>query len=274
LTGKYPKIFEDKTVGDLARKTYDEAQVLLKKICAGKLFKARGVYGFFPANSVGDDIELYVDDSRQTVLTTFRMLRQQAEKPEKAVDKALYSLSDFIAPKESGRGDYLGAFAVTAGIGVEELRKAFVAEHDDTSAINTAALADRFAEAFAEYAHKLARDAWGFGLTENLSAEQLIAEKYRGIRPAHGYPACPDHTEKRTLFNLLDAEKNTGITLTENFAMWPASSVSGMIFAHPDSKYIAVGQINRDQVADYAERKGMPVKDAQKWLAPNLGYEA
>ena len=274
LTGKYPAILEDKIVGEVARKTFAEAQVLLQKICAEKLIKARGVYGFFPANSVGDDIEIYTDDTRTTVLTTFRMLRQQAERPDKATDRAMYSLADFIAPKSSGRADYLGAFAVNAGIGVDELRRNFVAEHDDTSAINTAALADRLAEAFAEYLHKKARDAWGFGQREDLNAEQLIAEKYRGIRPAHGYPACPDHTEKGTLFGLLDAEKNTGITLTESFAMWPASAVSGLFFAHPDSKYIAIGKIERDQVADYAARKNLSVPETQKWLAPNLGYEA
>ena len=274
LTGKYPKIFEDPLVGEQARKTFDEGQALLKAICAEKLFTASGVYGFFPANSVGDDIELYTDASRTTVLTTFRMLRQQAEKPPKAEDKSLYSLADFIAPKTSGRGDWLGAFAVTAGDGVDALSKKFKAVHDDYNAIMAAALSDRLAEAFAEYVHKKARDDWGFGRTENLDTDGLIAEKYRGIRPAHGYPACPDHTEKPVLFKLLDAEKNTGITLTENFAMWPASSVSGLFFAHPESKYIAIGKIDRDQVADYAARKGMSVSDAQKWLAPNLGYEA
>ncbi len=274
LTGKYPKIFEDPLVGEQARKTFDEGQALLKAICAEKLFTASGVYGFFPANSVGDDIELYTDASRTTVLTTFRMLRQQAEKPPKAEDKSLYSLADFIAPKTSGRGDWLGAFAVTAGDGVDALSKKFKAVHDDYNAIMAAALSDRLAEAFAEYVHKKARDDWGFGRTENLDTDGLIAEKYRGIRPAHGYPACPDHTEKPVLFKLLDAEKNTGITLTENFAMWPASSVSGLFFAHPESKYIAIGKIDRDQVADYAARKGMSVPEAQKWLAPNLGYEA
>jgi len=274
LTGKYPKIFDDKTVGEQARKTFDDGQVLLKKICAEKLFAARGVYGFFPASSVGDDIELYTDASRSTTLARFHMLRQQAEKPEKAEDKSLSSLADFIAPKDSGRADYLGAFAVTAGGGVDDLVTKLKAENDDYTAIMAAALADRLAEAFAEYVHKLARDAWGFGLTESLTPDQIISEKYRGIRPAHGYPACPDHTEKRTLFKLLDAEKNTGITLTESFAMWPASSVSGLFFAHPESKYIAVGKINRDQVADYAARKGLSVAETQKWLAPNLGYEA
>ncbi len=274
LTGKYPKIFDDELVGEVARKTFNEGQALLKRICAGKLIKARGVFGFFPANSVGDDIELYHDESRQEVLTRFHMLRQQAEKPAKAADKAQYCLADFLAPKESGRCDYIGAFAVTAGIGVDELREKFKAENDDHSAIMAAALADRLAEAFAEYLHKKARDAWGYGRSENLSGEELIAEKYRGIRPAHGYPACPDHTEKTALFKLLNAEKNTGITLTESFAMWPASSVSGLYFAHPESHYIAVGKIERDQVADYAARKGMTAAEVERWLGPNLNYEA
>jgi 5-methyltetrahydrofolate--homocysteine methyltransferase len=245
----------------------------LKTIVAKKLFHPRGVYGLFAANSNGDDIELYADDSRQQLLTTFRMLRQQAEKPEKAADRANYSLSDFIAPKSSGRGDYLGAFVVTAGAGVDELAKKFRADQDDYNAIMTQALGDRIAEAFAEYLHKKAREDWGFGRGENLSPEQLINEKYRGIRPAHGYPACPDHTEKQKLFKLLNAEENTGIKLTESFAMWPASSVSGMYFVHPDSKYIAVGKIERDQLADYAVRKGFSIAEAEKWLAPNLNYE-
>ncbi|HLX64193.1 MAG TPA: methionine synthase [Planctomycetota bacterium] len=273
LTGKYPSILDDKLVGEVARKTFAEGQALLRRICAEKLFRARGVYGFFAANRVGDDIELYADASRKNVLTTFYMLRQQVEKPAKAEDKALYSLSDFIAPKESGRGDFIGAFACTAGIGVDELVKRFKAELDDHSAIMASALADRLAEAFAEYLHKKARNEWSYGRSENLSHEELIREKYRGIRPAHGYPACPDHTEKGTLFKLLDAEKSAGISLTENFAMWPASSVSGLYFAHPEAKYIAVGKIGRDQVADYAVRKGMTVAEAERWLAPNLNYE-
>lgn len=273
LAGKYPQIFDDKIVGKQARETFDEAQKLLKHICAEKIFTMRAVYGFFPAQSVGDDIEIYTDESRHELRATFHMLRQQAPKPEKALDKALYCLSDFLAPKSSGIPDWLGAFAVTAGIGVDEYVKSLREKNELDHAFQAQILADRLAEAFAEYLHKQARVAWGYGHLEEFSSEELIAEKYRGIRPAHGYPACPDHTEKRTLFQLLEAEKNTTITLTESYAMWPASSVSGLYIAHPDSKYISVGKIEKDQVEDYAARKKMPLPEMEKWLAPNLNYD-
>jgi len=273
LSGKYPEIFQKPGVGPAAKELFDDAQTLLKRILKEKLFTARGVYGFYPANSVGDDIELYSDASRKTVVSTIHTLRQQQEKPEKAVDKDYLALADFVAPKESGRVDYVGAFAVTTGHGVDELVKKFKADLDDHSAIMAAALADRLAEAFAEYLHKKAREDWGFGKTENLDNEALIREKYRGIRPAPGYPACPDHTEKPALFALLDAGKNAGMTLTESNAMLPASSVSGYYFAHPAAHYFSVGKIGKDQVADYAARKGMTVAAVEKWLAPNLGYE-
>jgi 5-methyltetrahydrofolate--homocysteine methyltransferase len=243
---------------------------LLGKIIRGKLLTARGVYGFFPANSVGDDIELYRDESRSKVLTTFHTLRQQTPKPEGQFNQAL---ADFVAPKSTGLLDYLGAFAVTSGVGLEALCERFEKEHDDYNSIMAKALADRLAEAFAELLHKKAREEWGYGKGEVLSNEDLIRERYRGIRPAPGYPACPDHTEKRILFDLLDAEKHAGITLTETFAMLPASSVSGLYFAHPDAKYFAVGKIGRDQVLDYAQRKKMDLGAIERWLSPNLNYD-
>jgi 5-methyltetrahydrofolate--homocysteine methyltransferase len=272
LPGHYPEIFDKPKVGAEAKKLFDDAQSLLKKIIAEKLYIARAAYGFFPANSVGDDIELYTDDSRSNVLTVFHALRQQAKKPEKAEDKRHYALSDFIAPRDSGIPDYIGGFAV--GIfGADELKLKFKKENDDYSATNAAALGDRLAEAFAEFLHKRAREQWGYGRGENLSNEDLIREKYRGIRPAHGYPACPDHTEKRILFDLLQAEKNSGIRLTENFAMLPASAVSGLYFSHPEAHYFAVSKINRDQVQDYAARKKMSVAEVERWLSPNLAYD-
>jgi 5-methyltetrahydrofolate--homocysteine methyltransferase len=270
LRGRYPKILEAPTVGAKAKELFDDAQKLLKEIVGKKLLTARGVYGFFPANSVGDDIELYADDSRSTVLATFHTLRQQTEKPAGQYNQAL---ADFIAPKSTGLPDYLGAFAVTTGAGLEPLCERFERAHDDYNAIMAKALADRLAEAFAELLHKKAREDWGYGKGEALSNEDLIRERYRGIRPAPGYPACPDHTEKRILFDLLQAEKNAGITLTETFAMLPASSVSGLYFAHPDAKYFAVGKIGKDQVADYARRKGTDVRTIERWLGPNLNYE-
>ncbi len=270
LRGRYPTIFDDPVVGPKAKELYDDARVLLRKIVEQRLFTANGVYGFFPANSVGDDIEVYRDNSRATVLTTFHTLRQQSEKPQ---GQSSFALADFVVPKESGRADYIGAFAVTTGVGVDVLCKEFERDHDDYNSIMTKALADRLAEAFAEYLHKQARDAWGYGKGEALSSEDLIREKYRGIRPAPGYPACPDHTEKRLLFDLLSAEQHTGITLTESFAMWPAASVSGFYFAHPEAKYFAVGKIGKDQVLDYQARKGMPLSALERWLAPNLNYE-
>jgi len=230
------------------------------------MVEARGVYGFFPAQSVGDDVELFSDDARHKPLAVFHFLRQQIEKPD---GQPNLCLADFIAPTR----DYIGAFAVTAGLGVDALAREFKAQNDDYNAIMTEALADRLAEAFAEYLHKRVRVEWGFGKNENLTTEQLIEEEYRGIRPAAGYPACPDHTEKSTLWNLLDAEKSTGIKLTESFAMWPASSVSGLYFASARSKYFAVGKLDRDQLLDYARRKGMELRTAEKWLGPYLNYD-
>jgi 5-methyltetrahydrofolate--homocysteine methyltransferase len=270
LRGTYPKILESPEVGAKARELFEDAQALLQRIVEEKLIEARGIIAFFPANSVGDDIEVYADESRSEVLARFHMLRQQMEK---APGHYNYSLADFVAPKESGRPDYLGAFVVTAGIGVDALVQQFEREHDDYSAIMTKALADRLAEALAELAHQRARQAWGFGQNENLSLEDLIRERYRGIRPAAGYPACPDHTEKGTLFKLLRAEDQIGVRLTETFAMLPAASVSGLYFSHPESRYFAVGKIGRDQVADYQRRKGMDRASVERWLAPNLAYD-
>jgi 5-methyltetrahydrofolate--homocysteine methyltransferase len=266
LRGRYPAILDDPK----AKELFDDAQALLQRIVKEKLFTARAVYGFFPANSVGDDIELYTDESRTQVLTTFHTLRQQMDKP---ADQFNHALADYIAPKTSGFKDYLGAFAVTSGHGVDELAKQFEKDHDDYNSIMAKALADRLAEAFAEYLHKQARDEWGYGLGENLTAEDLIREKYRGVRPAAGYPACPDHTEKGILWNLLDVEKKTGIKLTESYAMWPASSVSGLYFAHPESKYFGVGKIGRDQAVDYHLRKQMDLQTVERWLGPYLDYD-
>ncbi|NWF72531.1 MAG: methionine synthase [Nitrospirae bacterium] len=270
LRGRYPTIFEDPVVGSKAKELYDDAEALLRKIVEQRLFAAKGVYGIFPANSQGDDIEIYTDDRRTTVLTTFHTLRQQSEKPQGQYSVAL---ADFVAPKESGRADYVGAFAVTTGIGVDHLCREFERDHDDYNSIMAKALADRLAEAFAESLHKGVREAWGYGKSEELTTEDLIREKYRGIRPAPGYPACPDHTEKRLLFDLLQVEQNTGITLTESFAMLPAASVSGFYFAHPEARYFAVGKIGKDQVEDYASRKGMDQRAIERWLSPNLNYE-
>jgi 5-methyltetrahydrofolate--homocysteine methyltransferase len=270
LAGVFPRILDDAKVGAQARKLYEDAQKLLEQIVSRRALRANGVYGFWPANAVSDDIELYASEPRDRVLTTVCTLRQQIEKRAGQFNQAL---SDFIAPRESGRIDYLGAFAVTAGIGLEELCGRFERDHDDYSSIMAKALADRLAEAFAELLHKRAREDWGYGKQENFTHEELIKEKYRGIRPAPGYPACPDHTEKRKLFDLLEAEKSTGIHLTESFAMMPASSVSGWYFAHPDSQYFVVGKIERDQVEDYARRKGMELREVERWLSPNLNYE-
>ncbi len=267
LKGRYPKIFEDPIVGSRAKELFEDAQGLLKEILDNRLLTARAVYGLFPANSVDDDVEVYKDESRSEVLATFHTLRQQLEKPE---GDANYALADFIAPKSTGVADYLGGFAVTTGIGIEALCERFEKDHDDYNSIMAKALADRLAEAFAEWLHREVREAWGYGKEEHLSAEDLIRERYRGIRPAPGYPACPDHTEKRILFDLLDAEQGTGIHLTETFAMFPASSVSGLYFAHPQAKYFAVGKIDHDQVKDYAARKQMDVATVQRWLSPNL----
>jgi 5-methyltetrahydrofolate--homocysteine methyltransferase len=270
LHGKYPAIFEDALVGAEAKRLFADAEALLKRIIDEKLLTARGVYGFFPASAVGDDVEVYADESRTDVLTTFHFLRQQSEKSEGNFNK---SLVDFIAPKTTGIPDYIGGFAVTAGEGLAELVAGFKAEHDDYNAIMAAALADRLAEAFAERLHEIARRDWGYGAEENLTREDLIRERYRGIRPAPGYPACPDHTEKLVLFDLLDVEKSVGITLTESLAMHPASSVSGWYFAHPESQYFSIDKIDRDQVAEYAERKGMSMDEMERWLSPNLNYD-
>ena len=270
LRGRYPTIFEDPVVGQKAKELHDDALALLRKIVDQRLFTANGVYGFFPANSQGDDIEIYRDDRRTEVLTTFHTLRQQSEKPQ---GQCSFALADFVAPKASDRADFIGAFAVTTGIGVDLLCREFERDHDDYNSIMAKALADRLAEAFAESLHRHAREAWGYGKSEKLTSEDLIREKYRGIRPAPGYPACPDHTEKQLLFDLLQVEKNTGITLTESFAMWPAAAVSGFYFAHPESKYFAVGKIGKDQAEDYARRKGMDLRTIERWLSPNLNYE-
>ncbi|MGC1656831.1 MAG: methionine synthase [Candidatus Acidiferrales bacterium] len=270
LRGIYPKIFDQEGVGPRAKELFDDAQVLLKRIVGEKLLTARAAIGFFPANSVLEDIEIYTDDSRSRVLDTFHTLRQQIAKPE---GESNYALADFIAPKETGLRDYLGAFAVTTGINIEPVVKNFENAHDDYNALMTKALADRLAEALAEFMHKKARDAWGYGQDEKLSHEDFIRERYRGIRPAPGYPASPDHTEKRQLFDLLDAEKNTGIHLTESYAMYPAASVCGLYFSHPLSRYFAVGKIDRDQVEDYHRRKGMDLREVERWLAPNLNYD-
>ncbi len=271
LRGKYPAIFDDPNLGDEARKLFDSAQELLTQLVSKKRLRACGVYGFWPANSIGDDIVLYTDESRSAEVARFHTLRQQWER--KGTDH-FYALADFIAPLESGRIDYFGAFAVTAGLGIDPIVAAYEAEHDDYHAIMTKALADRLAEAFAESLHKQARDDWGYGAAEQLSNDDLIAENYRGIRPAPGYPACPDHTEKRILFDLLDAEQQAGITLTENYAMLPAAAVSGWYFAHPEARYFSVDRITKDQVEAYAARKGMPVAEIERWLSPNLGYDA
>ncbi len=268
LRGSYPKIFQDPYVGTEAKKLFDDALELLKKVVDEKLLQANAVLGFYPANSVGDDIVLTLEDGSEKVIHT---LRQQAEK---AKGEPYYALSDFIAPKESGRQDYFGGFAVTAGIGIDRLVQEFERNHDDYNSIMIKAIADRLAEAFAEKLHEMVRkDFWGYASDERLSNEELIKEAYRGIRPAPGYPACPDHTEKATLFELLDAEKNTGIFLTESFAMFPTAAVSGFYFAHPQSRYFGLGKIDRDQVEEYAKRKGMSLADTERWLSPNLGYE-
>jgi len=271
LKGKYPRIFDDPKLGAAARDLFDHAQQLLSDIVRNKRLTTNGVYGFWPAASEGDDIVLFADESRSHELCRFFTLRQQWQRKGQT---SLWALADFVAPRESGREDYVGAFAVTAGIGCDELAASFHAQHDDYNSIMAKALADRLAEAFAELLHAQARRDWGYGRDEQLSNEELIEEKYRGIRPAPGYPACPDHTEKRTLFQLLAAEENAGIRLTESMAMIPAASVSGWYFCHEHARYFTVDRITRDQVEDYARRKGMSVAEVERWLAPNLGYEA
>jgi 5-methyltetrahydrofolate--homocysteine methyltransferase len=268
LRGVYPKILQHEKHGEEARKLFADAQKLLEKIVSEKLLKPRAIYGLFPANRIGDDVELYTDESRTKVLTTLHFLRQQIVKDDGTPN---WCLADFIAPK--GLPDFIGGFAVTSGHGLKELVERFKAEHDDYNAIMAEALADRLAEAFAEFLHKRVREEWGFGKKENLSNNDLIAEKYRGIRPAAGYPASPDHTEKGILWKLLDVERHAGIQLTESFAMWPGSSVSGLYFAHPDSKYFGVGKLDRDQLLDYHLRKGFTLQETERWLGPWLNYE-
>jgi 5-methyltetrahydrofolate--homocysteine methyltransferase len=297
LRGKYPAIFEDATVGEEARRLFDDARKLLDEIVEKKLLTAKAVFGFWPATSNGDDIvvwnvaerreppgdsrgkrpidrtacavPLHDGDGREE-LCRFPSLRQQWERQGQSDFR---SLADYLAPIDSGRTDYIGAFAVTTGLGCDKLVERFEKDHDDYQSIMAKALADRLAEAFAEHLHKIARDEWGYGKEEGLSTNDLIKEKYRGIRPAFGYPACPDHTEKEALFELLNATNQTGIELTESFAMMPAASVSGLYFAHPQSKYFSVDRITRDQVQDYAVRKGMTVAEVERWLSPNLGYD-
>jgi 5-methyltetrahydrofolate--homocysteine methyltransferase len=269
IRGKYPDVLDHPAHGAAARDLFDNASRLLDEIVSGKLLRARGVYGFWPAASDGDDIVLFSDATRGAEIACFPMLRQQRVKAD---DKPSYCLADFVAPRESGLRDHVGAFAVTAGIGVDELAARYEREHDDYSAIMVKALADRLAEAFAEMLHARARRDWGYGRDEALTNKDLIAERYRGIRPAFGYPACPDHTRKRTLFSLLDAP-SVGITLSESCAMLPAASVSGLYLAHPAARYFAVGPVDRDQVASYAVRTGMDLAEAERWLAPNLAYE-
>ena len=270
LRGRYPSIFENADYGSKAKELFDDAQQLLDRIIRENRLQPKGVYGFFPANSVGDDIQIYRDESRKEVLARFHTLRQQMDKPEGQWNHAL---SDFVAPVESELCDFIGGFAVTAGHGLESLCAEFDKDNDDYNSIMSKALADRLAEAFAEYLHKKVREEWGYGKNESLTHEQLIREQYRGIRPAAGYPACPDHTEKKTLWEVLDAEARTGIKLTESYAMWPGASVSGLYFAHPESKYFGVGKIGRDQILDYHKRKEMPLEEVEKWLSPNLDYD-
>ena len=270
MKGRFPDILNNPASGEAARKLYEDAQEMLDTAIKEKWLRANGVIGFFPANSVGDDIEVYTDETRTTVLTTLRNLRQQGEHRDGIPNR---SLGDFVAPKDTGLADYVGAFAVTAGLGCQDKIVEFKAAHDDYSAILLESLADRLAEAFAERMHQRVREEfWGYNPDEELDNEELIAEKYRGIRPAPGYPACPEHTEKVTLFELMDVTERTGIELTESMAMWPGAAVSGWYFSHPQSQYFVVGRLAQDQVADYAKRKGWTLAEAERWLGPNLGY--
>ncbi len=270
LTGRYPAILEDKTVGEHATELFNDANRMLDDIISNKKLTAKSVYGLFPAHAIGEDVSIFEDDSKGKELATFHFLRQQVEKRSNQPNS---SLADFVAPNESGKADYLGLFAVTAGLGIESMLEEFEANHDDYSSIMVKALADRLAEAHAEYLHyKIRTEFWGYA-EEAFDNEAFIAEKYQGIRPAPGYPACPDHTEKKTLFKVLDVENKIGISLTESCAMYPASSVSGFYFSNPESRYFNVGKLNKDQIFNYAERKGKSVKETEKWLAPNLSYE-
>jgi 5-methyltetrahydrofolate--homocysteine methyltransferase len=270
LKGSYPKILDDPEKGEVARELNDAARAMLARIVEEKWFRPRAVVGLWPANAVGDDIEIYADESRSQVRARFHMLRQQGKK---SGSRANYALSDFVAPKESGIPDWMGGFVVSAGEQVDAIAKRFERENDDYSAILVKALADRLAEAFAERMHeRVRREFWGYAPDETFGNVDLIAEKYRGIRPAPGYPACPDHLEKRILFDLLDAPKTAGVKLTESCAMWPAAAVSGFYFSHPESRYFGVGRIDRDQVEDYAARTDQLLEEAERWLAPSLAY--
>jgi 5-methyltetrahydrofolate--homocysteine methyltransferase len=272
FAGKFPDILQDPVIGEAARSLYADATSMLEQLVQEKWLRARAVVGFFPVNSSGDDdIAVFTDDTRRTVKVRLHHLRQQKSKPQ---NQAQSCLADFVAPLGSGRADYLGAFAVTAGIGIDEHVARFEAAHDDYSSIMLKALADRLAEALAERMHeRVRRDLWGYAPHEHLDGAGLISEQYQGIRPAPGYPACPEHTEKATLWQLLDPERNAGIRLTESFAMFPTAAVSGFYFSHSQAHYFGVGQIDRDQVASYAQRKGWTLAEAERWLAPNLGYE-
>ena len=272
LKGRFPDILNNPASGEAARRLWEDAQTMLDRIIDERWLRANAVVGLFPANSVpGDDIEVYTDESRQDVLTTLHSLRQQGEHRDGIPNRAM---ADFVAPKETGLHDHIGAFAVTAGLGSADKVKEFKAQQDDYSAILLESLADRLAEAFAERLHQRVRtEFWGYAPRESLDNEELIAEKYVGIRPAPGYPACPEHTEKATLWDLLKVQENTGIELTESMAMWPGAAVSGFYFSHPESRYFVVGRIGRDQVEDYARRKGWTMAEAERWLASNLSYE-
>jgi 5-methyltetrahydrofolate--homocysteine methyltransferase len=271
MSGKYPAILDDPKRGETARNLFSDAQAILRRMIDEKRIQARAVIGFWPASRCGDDIIVYTDESRSEELTRLHHLRQQ---DDKAPGKPMMALSDYVAPEDSGKQDYIGGFAVTTGIGAEAFAKEFEECNDDYNAIMVKALADRLAEAFAERMHERVRkEFWGYAPDEQLDNTSLIKEKYRGIRPAPGYPACPEHTEKATLFRLLDAEENAGLELTESFAMFPTAAVSGWYFAHPESRYFAVGKIGRDQVESYAERKGISKAEAERWLAPSLAYD-
>jgi 5-methyltetrahydrofolate--homocysteine methyltransferase len=270
LAGRYPAILDDAVVGAQARELFDDARAMLRKIVDEKWLTARAVVGLWPAHAVGDDV-IVSGGGPEAAGATLHFLRQQADKPPERPD---FCLADFIAPKDSGRKDWIGGFAVTAGLGIEPHIERFQADHDDYNAILLKALADRLAETLAERIHQRVRtELWGYAADETLDADALIAEKYRGIRPAPGYPACPEHSEKETLFRLLDATTNTGITLTDHMAMYPAASVSGWYFSHPGSQYFVVGRVSKEQVADYARRKGVPMRQAERWLASNLDYD-
>jgi 5-methyltetrahydrofolate--homocysteine methyltransferase len=270
LAGKYPDILRDEVVGEAARNVFKEGQAMLDRIVKGRWLTASGVFGLYPANAVGDDVEIYTDEKRDHVLMTWHNLRQQNEKP---AGNPNLCLADFVAPRDSGVADWVGAFAVMAGGGIDARVAEYEAKHDDFNAILLKAIADRLAEAFAEHLHHRVRtEFWGYAAGEKLSNEDLIAEKYAGIRPAPGYPACPDHTEKGALFDLLDAPNTADMTLTESYAMLPTAAVSGFYLSHPEARYFAVGKIERDQVADYAHRKGMDLAACERWLAPVLNY--